>query len=514
MLSMIFTLSAFSQNSGSYDLTFNAPNGFVNTDISGSNKEDAATCLAIQNDGKIITAGYTYNGTNYDMAVQRFNSDGTPDLSFGSNGIAITAFINSDDVINAVALQQDGKIVVAGYTYNTVLYETDFAVVRYLSNGIVDSTFGTAGKVTTDFSGDEDKAYALCIQDDGKILVAGRSWYSTNYDVAIARYSATGSLDYSFGNIGMGKIITIVNHQDYAYGIAVQPDGKIVVNGCTSDYYSTKLASFVLRYADDDGNLDATFGTGGAVIDAFTGTSKDSYSKALIIQEDNKIVVAGTGNNGTDYDAYVARYETNGDPDNTFGTAGKVSFSYSGYDDFLSSITIQTDKKILLGGYSKIYDASQYSNDFTVTRLDSNGTLDASFAGSGKTNLSVYNFDEYANGIKLQDDGKIVVAGKAYMGTHYDAFVARIEPETITALGDNSINPALSVYPNPAKDQLFIHTLSPAVVSLFNITGELIKTIQTEMSETVIPISELSRGVYMIKINTSNRSTVQKFIKD
>ena len=261
----------------------------------------SAKAVAIQSDGKIVVAGYIYNSpqhvnsNQHDFALARFNTDGTLDATFGSGGIVVTALRpgndnNDMDYAYAVAIQADGKIVAAGstgphpngsYDPNAVTTE-NFALVRYNMNGTPDTSFGASGIVTADIGTSNDKAYAVAIQSDGKIVAAGYSYSSvSNANFALARFNTNGTLDANFGTAG--KVTTdIGTGEDYAYGIAIQSDGKIVAAGVKDGYY------FALVRYNTNVILDTTFGTGGMV----TTTNYDK-AYAVAIQSDGKIVAAG-----------------------------------------------------------------------------------------------------------------------------------------------------------------------------------------------------------------------------
>jgi uncharacterized delta-60 repeat protein len=179
---------------GDLDTTFDS-DGKVTTAIGASDNE--AYSVAIQSDGKIVAAGSSKNGSNYDFALARYNTDGTLDTNFGTGGKVITAIGSSTDVAESVAIQSDGKIVAAGFSNNGS--NNDFALVRYNTNGTLDTTFDSDGKVTTAIGSANDAAYSVAIQSDGKIVAAGFSNNGSNNDFALVRYNTNGSLDTSFG---------------------------------------------------------------------------------------------------------------------------------------------------------------------------------------------------------------------------------------------------------------------------------------------------------------------------
>jgi uncharacterized delta-60 repeat protein len=251
-----FALARYNSN-GSLDTTFDG-DGVVTTDFGNS---DTAFSVAIQSDGKIVVAGFSFNGRNGDFALARYNSDGGVDYSFGSGGKVATDFSGDYDGAFSVAIQRDGKIVVAGGSdHNGSIRLHDFALARYDSNGILDPTFGSGGKVTTDFGGNDEGAKSVAIQSDGKIVVAGHSGNvgSNNY-FALTRYESNGSLDTTFD--GDGKVTTDFGSGfDRAYGVAIQSDGKIVVAGFSADSINEDfaLARFNVSEAPTDITLSLT----------------------------------------------------------------------------------------------------------------------------------------------------------------------------------------------------------------------------------------------------------------
>jgi len=338
---------------GTPDTTFGT-GGKVTTDIGGSG--DYAYAVAIQSDGKIVVAGTSSNGTNNDFAVVRYNTDGTLDTTFDTDGKVTTAIGGSYDSANAIAIQSDGKIVAAGTSFNGA--DDDFALVRYNTNGTLDTTFDTDGKVTTAIGGSYDYANAIAIQSDGKIVVAGSYYNGADDDFALVRYNTDGTLDTTFDTDG--KVTTAIGSgSDSANAIAIQSEGKIVAAG----YYfnGTDFDFAVVRY-NIDGTLDTTFDTDGKVTTAI-GSGTD-VARAIAIQSDGKIVAAGSYYNGADNDFALVRYNTDGTLDTTFDTDGKVTTAIGSGSDSANAIAIQSDGKIVAAGY--YYNGTD--NDFALTR--------------------------------------------------------------------------------------------------------------------------------------------------
>jgi uncharacterized delta-60 repeat protein len=404
-----FALLRYNTN-GSLDAGFGT-GGKVVTDI-GSDTNDIASTMALQGDGKILLAGrYGVGGANPDVAVIRYNANGSLDAGFGTGGKVMTDIgTTSADEGTAMDLQSDGKILVAAQFYSASA-GYDFAVLRYGTSGSLDASFGTAGKVTTNIGkSSDDIAYAMALQSDGKVLVAGSYNVSGGggpRDLGLVRYEADGSLDTSFGSSGKVVMDVASDSNDEAYAVAVQSDGKILLAGTTDAAGSN---DFVLVRYNSNGTVDTSFGTSGKVITDI-GASSNDYCHAMTIQADGKILLAGTTDSAGSNDFALVRFNTDGSLDTSFGASGKVitDIGASSYDS-AAGIALQSDGKILLAGETN----SVGSYDFAVIRYNSNGTVDTGFGASGKvvTDIGSSSFDE-AFGIDLQSDGKIIVAGSS-----------------------------------------------------------------------------------------------------
>lgn len=348
-----------------------------------------ANAMAIQSNGKIVAAGYTTTLTT-DMAVVRYNVNGSLDTSFGTGGIQVTSVAPFlDDQATAVAIQPDGKIVVAGTTYNGK--DDDFAVVRYTSTGSLDTTFGSGGIVTLGIGASTDRATALALQPDGKIIVAGYFWNGLGDDMALVRFTATGALDATFDGDGIQTTTPqLGSNTDRAHGIALQENGRIVVVGYAT--YENDDTT-VVRY-NPNGSLDAGFGTGGIQTNDF---APEDRATAVAIQPSGEIVVIGYGvvpDQG--HQILVARYSTGG---SLLGRRFPLNGFRRGRG---TAVALQPDGKIVVAA-----DA----DGFDVARLTRNGYLDPSF-GNGTGGVARGPLETQANaGVALQRDGKIITAG-------------------------------------------------------------------------------------------------------
>ena len=379
--------------------------------------DDVAKAVAVQSDGRIVVVGSAYNGNDNDFAVARYNPDGTLDTTFGTMGKVITAFSASGDDATCVALQSDGKIVVAGIANNTPAF--DFAVVRYNANGTLDTSFGVVGKVLTPLGVNFATVSGVVVQSDGKIVVVGNADNGVDDDFALVRYNANGTLDTTFNSTGNnpGKIIMgFGNGSDGINSVALQTDGKIVVAGKATNN-ALGVDCVVARF-DTTGTLDPTFNGTGVVITSLT--TDDEGFNAVVVQGDGKIVAAGYAYNGSKSNFAVVRYTSLGMLDTNFNSTGMVITPVGTGEDIISGMALQTDGKIVVAGRS--FDGTGVS--CAVLRYASNGSLDATFKGTGKATINLGPGDDNVGGVALQGDGKIVVAG--WVGAVPDFAVARL----------------------------------------------------------------------------------------
>lgn len=294
--------------------------------------EDLAQAVALQPDGKIVVVGRTGvpDGGCCWFTVARYLANGSLDTSFSGNGWVRADFgDNGASDAQAVVVQPDGKIVAAGQSGG------DFAVVRYLANGSLDTGFGDGGRVLTPFAGGA-YGHDMALQPDGRIVVAGNAG-SPAIDFALVRYTTDGSLDTTFG--ADGRVTTPLNGDDSARAVAVQSDGRIVAAGFSN--YDLALTRYTAN-----GSLDTGFGTGGRVTTDFDGTVDRAFDLAL--QPDGRIVTGGLSN----ADLAVVRHQANGSLDTGFGAGGRASADFLGFFDEAHAVAVQPDGKIVAFGSS------------------------------------------------------------------------------------------------------------------------------------------------------------------
>ncbi|MBP7449368.1 MAG: T9SS type A sorting domain-containing protein [Flavobacteriales bacterium] len=469
--------------------------------------------VAIQPDGKIVVAGSAYNGTNKDFALARYNTDGTLDNSFSVDGKVTAPFGTGDDIGQSVAIQADGKILVAGYSNNGT--DNDFALARYNTDGTLDNSFSVDGKVTTAVGMGDDRGQSVALQPDGGIVVVGYAHNGIDQDFALVRYNADGTLDNSFSTDGKVTTDFGMGH-DYGKSVAIQPDGKILVTGYANNGTDDDFA--LARY-NMDGTLDNSFSADGKVTTAF-GTD-DNYGISVAIQPDGRIVVAGFSFIGTDSDFALARYSVDGSLDYSFSVDGKVTTAFGTGGDVGYSVAIQPDGKIVVAGLSLIGT----DGDFALARYNIDGSLDNSFSIDGKVTTTFGTGVDRGNSVAIQPDGRIVVAGYAYIGAEPDFAVARY----ISGLDIGVIEFSLAtntplIYPNPIDGHATLEYTLPGAetisIHLLDMQG---RTVQTFISGKYQAAGEhrmsidlpeaLPSGTYLIAISSPNGRFAVQVVK-
>ena len=339
----LFIIDGLYAQPGSLDKSF-GDNGMVTTKIGP--KDNVIYSIIIQDDQKIVVAGYVFNGSYYDFALARYDTSGKLDQSFGINGIVINSIGRGDNVALSLMLQPDGKLVASGYAYNGSFY--DFALVRYNSDGSLDQQFGLNGITITSF-GSTSMISSSILENDGKIISVGyeNSSFPMDHSVwAMCRYNSDGTLDETFGS--GGKVITEYNNSDdVSYSVALRKNGEILVTGYTYIAFNPKIVTAEYK---PDGSLDPAFGEGGKVI---TSIGLASATISMSIQEDEKIIVTGCSYEGSKANILLLRYNSDGTLDNSFGTNGLVLTSIGSFDSFGRTVKLESDKKILVSGFTR-----------------------------------------------------------------------------------------------------------------------------------------------------------------
>jgi uncharacterized delta-60 repeat protein len=373
--------------------------------------------VTIQCDGKIVAAGdeQTSSGTDY-FAVARYTTAGALDPSFGSGGSVAIGFVQNEFAhLGGAAIDGSGRIVLAGVANNSRQGKEYIALARLNSNGSLDSSFGSKGTVTT-FIKQGAEIDALMIQTDGKLLVAG---WTFGGSALLARYNANGSLDNSFGSGGI-VTTTLGFGQANFHSLALQSNGKILAGGVESPSATGNPYIFTVARYNASGTLDASFGSGGVVTTAIGGNPnwQPIYGVlGLLIQSNGMIVAAGTvpsNTGGSSEEVALARYDATGNPDPSFGSGGVVvNPTPASASDRADAAALESDGSIVVAGSHG--DAT--GTYFEVERYTSAGALDTTFNATGVVTTAIGSYAQ-AHGLVIQPgDGKIVAAGQATIGS-------------------------------------------------------------------------------------------------
>lgn len=499
LLGCVLNIIVYAQP-GSLDYTFGSA-GIVLTDF--GNGDDWGKAVALQNDGKIVVAGYSGSGPGADFALVRYNTDGSLDNAFGFSGKVTTDIDTSWEQGWSIALQNDGKILLGGSSAAGGPW--DFALIRYKSNGSLDSSFGMGGIVTTDFGNSGDLGTSVAIQSDGRIVLAGWKDFGS-CDFALARYKIDGNLDSTFGL--NGKVLTDFGGEyDRAWSLAIQSDGKIVLAGSTNVFSATTNYDFALARYNLNGSLDNSFGVGGKVVTDFGSSNENCYS--ILIQSDGKILAAGYSNTvSSNSDFALARYTPNGSLDVSFGSNGKVITDLGTIFEYGFSLGIESDGKILLAGSS---GNGPYS--FALVRYNSNGSLDNTFDSDGKV-FTTIGANSKGFSTAVTGDGKIVVAGFSdqdfavarYIGCSQASYSLSDSPcdNYGLSLPENYVINDIAIYPNPTSGVFNVrlkHRTATSEVNVYDLLGNCLWTKDFRNEANLeMDLNDYSKGIYFIEI--------------
>jgi uncharacterized delta-60 repeat protein len=493
---------------GTLDNSFNR-DGKVLTAF--GNYDSSVNSLALQPDGKIIAAGAVFNHVFNQFGITRYNIDGSLDATFGINGKVVGDFLDSKMSLKTIILQTDGKIIGGGINYTN----SQFVLVRYNSNGTLDTDFGVGGIITRD----SVNIGSLVLQPDGKIIAAGFLLEGYNRQFVLIRYNNDGTLDSDFGSNGIAT--TSIGAKDLGYDVVLHSNGKIVLSGASHNTSGEYNSDFAIIRFNKDGVLDPTFGTDGIVIIDIDDIDE---ARSVKVQDDEKIVFAGWSysSSGSPSSFKLIRLLPDGSFDTEFGNNGMVTTIIS-LGASSESIEIQTDGKIVVAGsYPK-----SGGSDIALERHSANGDLDVTFGENGYV-ITPFSTTSKANSLVLQSDGRIVVGGEA--GTTvggYNSDFAVLEYHSGLVLSNaefNSLENAFSVYPNPVNQTVNLdfnlNQAEELSVNLYDINGIKVANLLKEKSFQTGHHSQrlelpgtLSKGIYFLYISNGRNTSNVKIVK-
>ncbi|WP_194285806.1 beta strand repeat-containing protein [Alcanivorax sediminis] len=437
---------------GKLDPSFGGGDGIVVTAVGSAG--DQAFSLIEDSSGNLVVAGTSFNGNDYDVALVRYDSNGLLDNGFGGgDGIVTTTVSSARDAANAVIEDSSGNLVIAGFAGVGGTY--DFLLMRYDSTGALDTTFGGGdGVVTTDLGTNYDQSYSVVEDSSGNLVVAGRSTGGGSASWKLVRYQSSGAIDLSFG--GGDGIVSTPALADAALSVLEDSTGKLVMAGAAtvgSSVYGSSYAIVVARY-ETSGLLDASFGSDGVVITPVGS----GYNTARAISEDNSgsLIVAGYADTGGYDDFVLIRYNSSGGLDTSFGDGNGIATTSLGssYDN-ASSLIQDGDGNLVVVGSTATNNSFGYIHDFAIARYTNLGGLDSSFGnGTGIITTGIGAEDDQAHAVIEDSLGNLVVAGTTKNGFYYDFALVRFDSkgDRDTTFGANGI---VTTSLSSGNDQLY-----------------------------------------------------------
>jgi uncharacterized delta-60 repeat protein len=404
LLSVLATQGSALAIPGDPDSSFGS-GGAVTTNFTSGN--DEAITIARQLDGRIVVGGFSRPGgfNTIRFALARYESDGDPDHTFGGDGKRTTDFGKGASWINELATDGEGRIVAAGCFLPAGTTNTKIALARYKAGGGLDTKFGGDGKVTTNFTPGWECAEDVVVRADGRILLGGGIGGSGG-QFGLVRYKTNGALDSTFS--GDGRVATNFDTGfDHATALAIQGDGGIVLAGSAGPTTGNDNRFALARY-NPGGSLDSSFGDDGKVTTDLTDGNDQAWD--LAIQPTSEIVAVGVAAGSGERFALV-RYDSSGDLDGSFGTGGIQILNLDTGSDVLASVVLQEDGNILAAGWTGPLNANDYS--FVLARFEADGTPDQAFGGDGIVTTNFTGGDDHAWDLMLQPNGRAVATGRA-----------------------------------------------------------------------------------------------------
>jgi len=500
----------FSQTAGTLDVSFHS----TGTLVTDNGYLDLYQDVEVQPDGKIVAAGTFYDAIwSASIQVVRLLENGSNDPSFGDNGV-FTYHKNYETGAYACHIKENGKILVAGITTDD-LGAFAMIVLQMDPDGVLDPSFGTSGVSYIDLGPGEDIAYAMTVQQDNKILLAGYSANANYLNVpVVVRLNPDGSLDNSFGINGVATVPVTETDNDFSC-LDLQSDGKIVAAGHISNglnWFSLLAARF-----DTSGVLDATYANEG-ILNLNLNNVDDEFF-GMKIQEDDRAVLTGftTMSNTLDFHFLAMRLTNEGLADPTFGTDGVVVMDQNPYM-VGNAMVIQPDGKILIAGTSG--EKMPMNNDWCLWRLNQDGTPDLSFGNQGNVLTEFFGEADEARALALTGD-RIVVAGKARnVSQNFDFAIARYINDIGVSIPGYAANPGLEIYPNPIYVTKTLHLRKPdnspvTQVNMSFFDGKIVPVRysdgEKEWMNLELP-ADLAPGVYLLQVSSETANYSCKIV--
>lgn len=503
-LAFLYSNLLNAQSAGILDTSF-GNQGYAVVDVV-PNEVDLSEDVVVCPDSKILMVGKVRRNNYFDVCLVRLLPDGNIDTDFGNQGIVITSASDESDFGMAVALQDDGKIVVAGYAMHD---HYDMMVMRYNEDGSLDDTFGDNGIASLSIDNKSSVAETVAIQEDGKILIG---CYASSDRFCVVRFNTDGSLDNAFGTNGYA--LYEPDYLSYIHSMDIQSDGKIIAAGVG---YMDNLPSFMIVRFNTDGSVDNSFGDNGKV-KQHIGYGND-FANAVKVLDNGNILVGGhtwiANVPILQYDLALLMLNAEGQPDAQFGNNGVVTTHVVDAENYLFDLEVFPNNYIVAVGYAA---SEAEGTKIIAARYNSSGTLDLDFGNNnvGYELLGIDDVEMYAVGVGVQASSEgYVIGGYSNVSGSYNFCAARLHGgfDGLEAFKEN--NAQLHLWPNPVEDELHIE-LSDANNALSYTVSDMSGCVTLSGNwpqDNYISTESLASGVYFLNVKTEISTHQIKFIK-
>ena len=455
--------------------------------------------LKILPNGKILCLSKSGDSgsTNTYPTVCRLNPDGSLDQSYGNNGfVQLPDLVFLANIYFNLAIDNQQRAIVATHVGN------DCFVYRLTSDGSLDTDFSFDGKVVVDFSGGNESPRGVEIQPDGKIVVA----CSVDNGFGTVRLNTDGTFDTSFDTDG--KVIHSISGIEEATEMTIQQDGKILICGTVDDGFGNWIA--VMRL-NTDGSIDNSF-SGDGIVTKIINSNDRPYS--VVSDSNGKIIVGGRTSQGNfNQSGVLLRYNSDGTEDNSFDTDGFLEVNFSGGADWITSIALQPDGKILTGGF---YDINNNDLPVWATRVNVDGTFDPEFSTDGSTSISLSSLDMQTLAVDLSPSGDLILGAR---DNQTSPDIRLVKLKTGLNIGMNELElKTVSAFPNPATDVLNLNLsefeTGLKAIRIFDNAGKLVFESSTNSNTQQLNISSLTAGTYTCIVSSKTEKALIQFSKN
>lgn len=501
-----FTVSGFCLSADSSGQSLVPDSSFGNAGLVMTNISPASEflrCFLLQPDGKMVAGGSAYNTTSQDIALIRYLPDGTPDISFGMNGITLSGSPVFGETVNCLVQLADGRILAAGSADTSG--HTDMMICRFMPAGELDTSFGNGGCSIIPRVNSMEYTQALLLQADGKILLGGYTVDLNSSDNILVRLMPDGLPDTSFDGDGI-RISGAISEDEKVQQLFQRPSGEIVVLTQVANSLGGRMELIQLM---SDGSPDPGFGSNGLVVPDIA--NEEEGSTGMLLQPDGRLLLCGYVSGASSAaDFFIMRFTSSGQPDNTFGTGGYTITTLLSNLHRLTQMLLLPDGRILVGGHGRGVDF-----DFMLMRYSTAGQLDTSLGNAGMVLTNFGQSEDFFGGMALQPDGKIIQAGYS---SAYGFSLIRFKPQAAnTGLVSLPGDLPVSCYPNPSAGISFLRLSldQPGYVSvsLNDINGRRIAAVYDRVwldagaQELPFMLPDLAPGLYAIQVTAGGRQT-------